>query len=244
LGPTCHWYINFRFSKTTLLLLTICSPGRTTIRITEERNAPNAHPDRPTFLKGVQCNANNLAEWKNTVLPYVRKLTFVVESPVDADFLQNIFRSRVAPALFEAAVKIEFTGFHWFSGISGNIVNNPYLVMASHLSELQDISFTLHTASITMSQWSERQMIAMEAEGDPRAKARRLMSQRDVTAKYDLRTLFRCERLVRVRIIYVKSEMMTEFASPADPVSVLRDVQRWIGQGFRNQGQRVVVELG
>jgi hypothetical protein len=235
--------VDFPFFKTILPLLTISSPGPTTIRITEERNAPNAHPDHPAFLKGVRCNANNFTEWKNTVLPYVRKLTFVVESRVDADFLQGVFRSRVVPALFECVHKIEFTGFHWFSGISGNIVNNPYLVMASHLAELQEISFTMHTAGITVSQWSERQMIAMEAEGDPRAKARRLMSQRDVTTNYGLRTLFRCDRLVRVRIIYIKSEMMTEFAEPADPVAVLRDVQRWIEQGFRNQGQNVVVEL-
>ncbi|KAF1838183.1 hypothetical protein BDW02DRAFT_594848 [Decorospora gaudefroyi] len=216
--------------------------GTLTVNVTTEREAPNANPNAPLFLKGI-THTSNPHDWESTVLPYIRRLTFMIGSTADTFFAADMLRSTHLPNLYTAITKINMTGFHWFSGISANRASNPYLLMAANLPSLVEITLRFHVGGLTKSAWSERQMVALEAADPIRAKARKVMALEEVVNKWDLVAIFGCGNLQRVRIEYIWSDIVAHFCQPADPSAVLRGIQGWMGGEFRSRGRTVAVEL-
>jgi hypothetical protein len=134
-------------------------------------------------------------------------------------------------------------GFHWFSGINDNRKSNPFLVLASNLPSLTEISFTLHTSTITDSRWGERQLLELERTNPNQAKERRVRTVAEVVGRYGLGLIFSSRALEHVRLVYIKSEMVTATIVEGNPELMLANVKDWLLQGFREQGQQVVVEL-
>jgi len=209
--------------------------GDFAIAITTEREAPDANPDHPLFMKGTTFNASHSAQWHTTVLPYIRKLTFNLASTTDLYFFSEMLQSPLLPGLHANITKLDMSGFHWFSGIIDNRQANPYLTLASHLPLLSDVALTLHTASITASMWGERRMVELEATDPVRAKARRVLSLRDVCAKYGLVALFECNELKRIRIVYIKSDIVTATTPTMNPEKLIVAIRDWLVVEFRKR---------
>jgi hypothetical protein len=176
-------------------------------------------------------------------LPYVTSLTFIVESTTDCHYLANILASSQNPELFKAITKIAFPGFYWFTGVQHNRRHHPAMEMATTLPHLQQISLRLHTAGITVSCYSEREMVTIEAIDPQRAKARKVMHVQDIVAKYELSALFACLSLRRVRVEYIDCDMTAFFTKIGRAEDVLRDIQAFIVNGFHGQGMNVFVDL-
>ncbi|KAF1848739.1 uncharacterized protein K460DRAFT_415240 [Cucurbitaria berberidis CBS 394.84] len=222
----------------------LLATGPVAVYMTAERERPNANPHKPAFLHGVVLDSNNPDQWTNVVLPYVAGLTFNVACPPDVHFAGVMFGSPSLPGLYTAVTKLELPGFHWFSGIANNRLHNPNLEMAKNLPNLRELTFRMHTAGITKSAFgSEREMIECEKLDPVRSKDRKCMPYADVAAKYDLGALFACRSLTHVRIEYIDSDMTANATKDQDPVNVLYDIRGWLGHGFAQQGQNVVVDL-
>jgi len=192
-------------------------------------------------MKGTTFNARYSAQWQNTVLPYIRKLIFNLASTTDLYFFSEMLQSPLLPGLHANITKLDLSGFHWFSGITDNRHANPYLTLASHLPLLSELAFTLHTASITASMWGEMQMVELEATDPVRAKARRVLSLRDVCAKYGLAALFKCSELKRIRIVYIKSDIVTANTPMVDPEKLIAAVRDWLTVEFAKRRQQQVL---
>ncbi|KAH7378365.1 hypothetical protein BKA66DRAFT_467140 [Pyrenochaeta sp. MPI-SDFR-AT-0127] len=198
--------------------------GPVIVHIADERENSNADPNFPAFLKGVAFDPNNQSQWYNVVLPYVRGLVFSVASTADIHFAGPMFGSEVLPQIYLAVTMLRFQ-------------------MAAHLPNLRQISFTIHTAGITASAFSERQMIAIEANEPIRAKERRVMRLPDVVEKYNLRALLECRSLTAISIDYIDCERTAHFVRVGDPFNLVRAVQMWLVQEFTQMGQNVTVNL-
>jgi hypothetical protein len=217
--------------------------GPINVSITTERETVNVNPNRPSFLHGYIFGPANEGEWNDIVLPYVTTLTFTVESTTDCHYLALILASSQNPNLFKAITKISFTRFYWFTGVQHNRRHHPACEMMNTLPYLAQVSLRLHTAGITVSCYSEREMVAIEAHDPERAKARKVMHLPNIIAKYDLSALFSCRALRRVRIEYIDCEMTRFFTRVGDASDVLRDVQTFMRNGFFGVGLNVLVEL-
>lgn len=117
------------------------------------------------------------------------------------------------------------------------------MLMARNLANLGKITFRMHTAGVTTSAFTERQMIAMEAVDPMRAKGRRVMALQDVVAKYELATLLDCRSLTVIRIEYIDCEMTAHFTRVGSPSNVLRALQMWLIRQFAQMGRNIHVEL-
>jgi hypothetical protein len=217
--------------------------GPLNVSITSERESRNANPNCPSFLHGYVFGPAIEGEWNGIVLPYVNTLTFTVESTTDCHYLANILASSLNPNLFTAIMKIAFPGYYWFTGVQHNRRHHPAMEMAVTLPNLQQIAFRLHTAGITVSCYSEREMVAIEAHDPERAKARKVMHLQDIVAKYELSAIFACRNIRRVRIEYIDCEMTRHFTRVGNTGVVLRDIQAFIVNGFFGLGLNVLVEL-
>lgn len=215
--------------------------GNLTVEITAERDTPQANPKNPLFMKGITFDASHIAQWNSTVLPYIQELTFKVASTTDVYWFGEMLRSQALPGFPHSITRLDMPGFHWFSGITDNRTANPYLVLASHLPDLQEVSFTMHTASITTSMWGERQMIELEATDLVDSQARRVLSLRDICAKYGLDMIFRCSKLRRIRLVYIKSDMVTANTQTMDPENLIIAIRNWLASEFLAQQQHVSV---
>jgi len=217
------------------------SLGPFTVDIAAESGTPEANPTRPQFLKGITFNAEKEEEWKNTVLPYINLLTFTVASTTDTYFIGNMLK--VLPDLDKNILKVYMNGFHWFSGITDNRSSNPYLALASSLPALQEMAFTLHTSMVTDSMFGERQLQELERKDPERAKKRAVRSVVDVTRRYGMKSIFGNKSLKLLRLVYIKSDMVAAYTVDGNPENVIAGIKNWLLQGFRNQGQEVLVEL-
>jgi hypothetical protein len=147
------------------------------------------------------------------------------------------------PDLYRNVTKANLSGFHWFSGISGNRHTNPFLVLASNLPALTSVSFTLATASITTSAWGERRQIELEGTNMELSKKRRVLSVEQVVAKYDIRAFLHCRALVRIRLEYVVSALMSPHVSSEDAMRCVKGVRDLLKDDFRQKGQAVDAEI-
>jgi hypothetical protein len=217
------------------------SAGPFTIDIAVESSSPHANPSRPQFLKGISYHSDKEEEWSKTVLPYIRLLTFTIASTTDTFFIGNMLK--VLPNVSKNVLQIDINGFHWFSGISQNRTKNPYLVLASQLKELKAMAFTLHTAAVTDSLFGERFLLELERTDPERAKQRRVRSVMDVTSRYGMGLMLDNKALERIRLVYIKSDMVAAYTVQGDPEDVLVKIGDWLVEGFRKQGQEVTVQL-
>ncbi|KAH8712253.1 hypothetical protein GQ44DRAFT_776122 [Phaeosphaeriaceae sp. PMI808] len=217
--------------------------GGVTVSISAERERTNANPARPTFLHGIFFDSGNPNEWHETVLPVVRQMTFNMANTIDLHHASSMFASSELPSLYLNVTKIEFPHLYWFSGVADNRAHNPYFKMTASLPNLQQLTFTLHTAGITASRFSERYMLQLEATNPCRAKERKVMPLDEVVEKYELDALFACPRLDLVRIEFIECERTTFFTKVGNPMELLREVQSYVAQGFSRMGTNVLVEL-
>ena len=154
-----------------------------------------------------------------------------------------MFASRHLPQLSLAIRRLQLPGFYWFSGVQHNRLHNPYMQLARHLPNLRGLSLKMHTAGVTTSAFTERQMIEIETYDPARSKERRCMRVVDVVAKYELDALLQCRALQRLRIEYVECNMTRHFCRIGNPVNVLQGIRARLVDGFARQGQNVVVDL-
>ncbi|CAG5185715.1 uncharacterized protein ALTATR162_LOCUS11384 [Alternaria atra] len=215
--------------------------GPFTIDIAVESSTPQANPSRPQFLKSITINAVKEDEWNSTVLPYIRLLSFTVASTTDVFFIGAMLIA--LPSLVNSILKIDISGFHWFSGISDNRRSNPFMVLASNLPSLREMHLTLHTSMMTDSKWGERQLFELERTDPDQAKERRVRSVSEITGRYGMALIFRSSALEYIRLVYIKSEMVTAFVVEGNLEVVLTNLRNWLVQGFREQGREIVVEL-
>jgi hypothetical protein len=215
--------------------------GPFTIDVAAESSTPQADPSRPQFLKGIAFNAGKESEWDRTVLPYIRLLTFTVASTTDTFFIGAMLKA--LPDLANNILKIDMNGFHWFSGVSDNRKSNPFIVLASNLPSLREMSFTLHTSTITDSMWGERQLLELERTNPAKTKERRVRTVAEVIGRYGMGQIFSSRALEHIRLVYIKSEMVTAFIVQGTPEVVLANMRNWLVQGFKENGREVVVEL-
>jgi hypothetical protein len=150
---------------------------------------------------------------------------------------------KALPDIVDNILKVDMNGFHWFSGVSGNRKSNPLMILASNLLSLREMSFTLHTSAITDSMWGERQLLELERTRPDEAKERRLRTVAEVVGRYDMAQIFNSRALEHIRLVYVKSEMITPFIVQGTPEVVLANIRKWLVQGFKEHGREVVVEL-
>ncbi|CAN9420677.1 unnamed protein product [Alternaria alternata] len=212
-----------------------------TIDIAAESGTPQANPSQPQFLKGVAFHADRESEWKGTVVPYIRLLTFTVASTTDTFFIGAMLKA--LPDIVDNILKVDMKGFHCFSGVSGNHKSNPFMILASNLPSLREMSFTLHTSAITDSMWGERQLLELERTRPDKAKERRVRTVAEVVGRYDMAQIFNSRALEHIRLVYIKSKMITPFIVQGTPEVVLGNIRKWLMQGFKEHGREVVVEL-
>ncbi|KAI4915073.1 hypothetical protein J4E90_005110, partial [Alternaria incomplexa] len=126
--PTSPSGTSFAIVKKSPLLIVSTNSNHTislgpfTVDIAAESSTPEANPGRPQFLKGITFNAEKEEEWNNTVLPYIRLLTFTVASTTDTYFIGDMLQ--VLPDIDKNILKVDMNGFHWFSGITDNRSSN------------------------------------------------------------------------------------------------------------------------
>ncbi|RYN60352.1 hypothetical protein AA0118_g6513 [Alternaria tenuissima] len=222
-------------------LWNILCDGPFTIDIAAESGTPQANLSQPQFLKGVTFHADRESEWKGTVVPYIRLLTFTVASTTDTFFIGAMLKA--LPDIVDNILKVDMNGFHWFSGVSGNRKSNPLMILASNLPSLREMSFTLHTSAITDSMWGERQLLELERTRPDKAKERRVRTVAEVVGRYGMAQIFNSRALEHIRLVYIKSEMITPFIVQGTPEVVLANIRKWLVQGFKEHDREVVVEL-
>jgi hypothetical protein len=211
--------------------------------MTAERERLNPNPGHPAFLHGLDITATGPEEWYEVVLPAIRSFTFAVLSTTDLHYAADMFASSQLPNMFTSVTKINFPKLFWFSGVAHNRRHNPYFQMTASLPALEEICFTLHTAGITTSCFSERQMLQLEVTEPLRAKERKVMRLPDLVQKYEINGLFACQRVKYIRIEYIDCEMTAFFTKVGSVVGVLREVQTYLVNGFVQHGLNVLVEL-
>jgi hypothetical protein len=211
--------------------------------MTAQRSAPMADPSRPSFLYGIVPRPDNPDEWNQIVLARVRSMTFVISSTADLHYATAMLATPGLPWLFHHITRVVYDKMYWFSGVSHNRQHNPFLVFASQLPVLAEMTFVLHTAGLTTSCFGERQMIALERTDPVRAKERKVKRIQDVVVEYDLGYLFVCTSLQRVRLEYIQCAMTEFFTKVGRPADLLREVQAFLVNGFAGHGLNVFVEL-
>ncbi|KAL6167360.1 hypothetical protein ACJQWK_06794 [Exserohilum turcicum] len=215
----------------------LCS-GPQTIDITTERN--QSPPSHPHFLRDITCSPTT---WHTTVLPWILTLTFRLNSTTDIFHFTSMLRVPSLSSLQTCITALDLRGFHWFTGIGGNRVANPYVELATHLPALRALRFSLHAAGVTVSRWSEKRAVELEATDAVLARRRRIMRCSEVWEKYGIGGLLRCEVLEWIGIVYVESEIVNAFSAPWDPEGVVTAVGEALVDGFRRGGREVSVEV-
>jgi hypothetical protein len=150
---------------------------------------------------------------------------------------------KALPDIANNILRVDMNGFHWFSGVSDNRKSNPFIILASNLPSLREMSFTLHTSAITDSMWGERQLLELERTRPDKAKERRVITVAEVVGRYGMAQIFNSRALEHIRLVYIKSEMITPFIVQSTPEVVLADIRRRLVQGLKEHGREVVVEL-
>ncbi|KAH9861678.1 hypothetical protein J1614_011431 [Plenodomus biglobosus] len=215
--------------------------GPINISIADEREATNANPNHPGFLRGVVFNPANEGEWFTLVLPHISTLTFVIASSADIAFAGPIFASPELPQIHQAITKLSFPGFHWFSGISEDRRHNPFLQLAATLPNVTEIALTMHTAGITTSCWTETQQLDLESIDLARSQERKVLPLSDVLARYNYQAMFRCNSVRRIRLEYLESQLVAQFCVTGRPLDLLRALRTYLVHGFSSLGKAVEV---
>ncbi|KAF2134933.1 hypothetical protein P153DRAFT_392231 [Dothidotthia symphoricarpi CBS 119687] len=217
--------------------------GPTTVSLTTERCLPNASPHHPSFLRNISLDTVSPSEWNTHVLPYISTLTFDIACNPDVHYLSRILTSPQLPRLHTAITTLSLSGHHWFSGVMLNRHNNPYLTTAAMLPNLQDLTFTMHTAGVTTSVYGERRMVEIERTDPVESRARRTLRVENVVQRYGIDAVFACAALRKVRVDYVESELTLEHCRHGDPYGVIVELQAYLVSGFAQRGRTVRVDV-
>lgn len=65
----------------------------------------------------------------------------------------------------------------------------------------------------------------------------------EVVGRYDMAQIFNSRALEQIRLVYIKSELITPSIVQGTPEVVLANIRKWLMQGFKEHGREVVVEL-
>ncbi|KAH7409860.1 hypothetical protein DE146DRAFT_588044, partial [Phaeosphaeria sp. MPI-PUGE-AT-0046c] len=220
----------------------LTSKGPLNVNMTAERERANANPNSPAFLQSNYIFPTTQQEWFNIVLPFIMMFQFTFNSTTDLYYGAQMWGSSQLPHLYEFVTRVNFPGFYWFSGVVHNRPHNPYWQMMASLSSVRELTFRLHTASLTASAFGEREMLAIETRDDTRSAERRPLSLQEVIDNYEMHGLFSCGSLSHIRIEYI-DEPSIRFNTRGNPVAVIHHLQTYIINGFRNMGRNVHIEL-
>lgn len=210
--------------------------------MTVERTRLNAHPDAPAFLRHTFMHPATPAEWFNIVLPFIMGFIFTFNDSTDLYHGAAMWGSVRLPQLHNFIARVNFPRFHWFSGIAHNRHHNPYLQMIASLNSLRELTFRMHTAGTTTSIFGEKEMIELERTDPVRAAERRSRSLQEVINHYEMNGIFSCPSLRHICIEYIDSDIICS-RMRTNPALVLRELQQYIIQGFRQMNLVVYVEL-
>jgi hypothetical protein len=215
------------------------------VSITQERTRTPADPNKPSFVPGHQLHlaVSNLEAWRRDVLPVIATKTFRISSGVDLEFFKAILGSVVLPDLHRHVTSLMFDRFYWFSGVKDNRVSNPDLVAASRFSSLKRLALTFHAAGLTDSLYGEHQRLAVERDHEEKSRELRPLRLNEVTAKYDLKRVYRCGALKELRLECLESGRISHYCKADDPLAVFWQLKGWFDEGFRREGMMVVVSL-
>jgi hypothetical protein len=161
--------------------------------------------------------------WYSTVLPCFRTLTFEIPTTTNLYYAADLFASSELQDLFNAVAKVEFPGFYWFRGVAHNRVHHPYFQMLVSLPNVEEVSFTMHTAGVTMSAFGEFEMVRLEAVDPIHAKERKVIHLSNLVDQLELDGLFALQQLRSVRIDYIECEITAFFTKRNNPVNVLKE---------------------
>jgi hypothetical protein len=178
-------------------------------------------------------------------LNYAAIVQFNITCVPDINWLMAILQSPAHPQLYMEVTKLEFSGFHWFSGIAHNRRVNPNLEFVASLPSAAEVTIHLHTAGLTVSVWNERERLRLEKQGFlERSKQLRVLSLRDVVQKYDFEKIFACCALRVLTFVVYDCSAVRYHCDQADPLAGFRQLQNWLMMGFlQGHGRRVDVHL-
>jgi hypothetical protein len=196
----------------------------------------------PNFIPNSTVMSFDHATWHTAILPQLAATTFIMESGADVQWLkQFLMAEHRFPQAYQVITKISFPNFHWFSGVSSNRTQNPYIVTAAHLNYLQELTLNFHTAGLTMSVFGEKERMQLEKQDLPKSKELRPLAINDVVAKYGLDGLFMCGNLHTIHLTCIDSDLVAYFCKISNPVSVVHDLADYIKEGFIRRHSKVVV---
>jgi len=215
------------------------------VNIRQERDRPGSNPLTPTFIPNSMVASYDHATWFNSILPQLAATTFVMESGEDVQWLKQFLTADYRfPQAYRAITKVSFPNFHWFSGVSSNRTQNPYIVTAAHLNCLGEITLNFHTAGLTVSVFGEKERMQLEQQDLRKSKELRPLAIRDVVAKYGLVGLFMCTNLNTINLTCIDSDIVAYFCKTSNPTSVVHEIAEFIKDGFlRRQGKAVFVNV-
>jgi hypothetical protein len=215
------------------------------INIREERERPDSNPLAPAFISNAMGVATyNRATWFNVILPQISKAVFVMESVPDVLWIKNFLAAEAHfPQAYRAITKVQFPNFHWFSGLSHNRTSNPYIVAAAALTNLRELTLSLHTAGLTASIYGEKERMQLEKDDLRKSKELKALPARSVAAKYGLGGLFNCKELRTIKLTCIDSDIVAYYCKASNPVSVVYDVKAYLEDGFRCNGKEVTVTV-
>jgi hypothetical protein len=212
-----------------------------TIIVENERTRVGNDPSRPYFLSRFPP-ARSTEDYQN-VLNYLSKCTFVIDSNPGLNYMHAFLNSPHYPHAAHAIHTVYFPKMYWFSGVSHNRKENPFLAFLTRLPAIQEVTITFHTAGLTASAYNERDRLRFEATDLEKSKVLKVIRLPDLTRHYGLNQLFACKTLKTVHLECVESEMVAYFTRHGDPLSPFRDLIHWIQQGFRDaHGTEVQVD--
>ncbi|KAF2676501.1 hypothetical protein K458DRAFT_279036, partial [Lentithecium fluviatile CBS 122367] len=213
------------------------------INIRHERELPNSNPLTPTFLPAPKTF--DAGTWFNAILPQLSQSLFILESVPDVQWLKQLLAAdHLYPQAYRAITRAAFPNFHWFSGISHNRTQNPYVMAATALTNLRELHLTFHTAGLTTSVYGEKERMALEKKNLEKSKEIKALRGTDVVKHYGLEALFACRELQVVDITCIDSDIVAYFCKASNPTNVTYEVAEYIKDGFRNYyGREVEVKV-
>ena len=217
----------------------------TLVSFVTERVDTAASPHAPAFLRNLPKANEDPQGYRAVTLNYAATVQFKITCVPDINWLMAILQSPAHPQLYMAVTKLEFSGFHWFSGIAHNRHVNPNLELVASLPSVAEVAIYLHTAGLTVSVWNERERLRLENQGFlERSKQLRVLSLRDVVQKYDLEKMLACGALRVVTLVIYDCSTVRYHCGQADPLAGFCQLQNWLMMGFlQDQGRRVDVQL-
>ena len=218
------------------------NPQDRIISITHEREVLGRTPMSPSFVPEAAINDTSI--WLGTVGPALAQATFEVKTVNDSLWLVDfVTLEQRFPEAHRAVTKLNLPCFNWFSGISSNRTNNPFVFLATHLKHLKVLSFTLNTGGLTTSIYpGEKERMEIEAEDVEKSKELRVKSLDQIIMFYALHQLFSAPMLTKVNITSFDDNNVAYHCKHENPVNIVYQLADFLVDGFV-QHQRRVVEV-